>query len=449
MVVPEGELADGLIVTTDLRVEGRVLFDSSLQIVALDPSASPELYVDFGSWPDRAWQPGFNVGDGVAVLDTTNNKMTMFADVGLVNRSSHQAGTGVNGPHRFVGVADDEQTFLIDLEQLDMSAPGGQLRYGGPAVSPDQRWVISDTDHDDNGPSELTVSSTLSPTESSWTYEAIEGTVFVDTGRFDPDGEVTVQLRTVGSGPLELFTYHGLPGRDLQLIEEPARADWERRLGDLEFSIDDDVASVLTNDGVRTEINEDRYLGCDGTAVAVLLLEDRVRFIERDGSATTDVLLSVPGSVETSTLPVQHLRVGSFELHYVLISPGAPVLVVDCERRVVHEFTAALEEVGGEPGLAVDGAASLTNSAAVVTLLSGDQTALLVVDSHGPRFDPLGQRDVRRAFLSPSGTKLGLAIRDPGEFVLQIRDVTDLVVETESRFPGEVDSTIFTWAPTR
>ncbi len=449
-VLPPGGFDDGVIVLSDVFLAGRAILDSQLEFVAVDPDAPPEFYVDYGSWPDRAWQPGFNPGDGVGVLDTVTNEITVFENVGLVNYAGARGGSGLGGPYRFVGVAESDETLVLDLEELSLTPLGGQVRFGGPALSPDQRWVMTDADHSEDGPHTLSVLSTRNLDQATWSYEAPDGSVFVDAGRFEADGVVTVQLRTTGAEGLQLFSYQGPVGGSLELVADPDLAEWELVLPGLVSTVEDGVAVVSTADGETSEIGQDEYLGCARGPAVALVREDRMRFIERDGSATTDIELELPGPVENRNLPVGHIAVGGYELYYVPSCPGAAVLVVDCEARQVTDFSPQLGALGPEPAIAQNGAVSLSDTAAVLAMRAGDQGALLIVDSSGPRFEPLGAQRVAHHFLSPSGRQFGLAVQEASEAIIQIRDTETLAIEAELRTPASgLESSVFTWTPTK
>ncbi len=445
------ELGDGLIIIEDTDFDGRLLLSIDLEPVSADLEDGANESVEIPSWPDRVWHPVWNEGDDLRVLDLDSGELTVFEDLELSSYNS-QFPDGLWSVRRFLAVTQadgsGDETFLVDLEELTLTPTGGRLRYGGPSLSPDQRWMAVDADHGEQGPATLRVASTASPLDTSWSYAAPDGAVFVDSGSFDGAGNLRVQLRTVGQ--VRLHVYEGRVGTPLALVVEDELAIWQQRLPGLVTGVEDRDAVIVTDDGTRTVVGWDEPLGCVNGPVAALLREDRVRLIERDGSSTTDLPLDHPAPVGSMTLPADRIEVGGYDVYFQFAAKGTGVLVVDCHRRNVRDLVAELDSVTEEPGGAYlrDVVPSLSGTSAVVLLQADEAQYLLIVTGNGVRLEPLGELRVPAMAVSPTGEWLALATFANGRGTMEIRALETFELRAPVQELGDTTTLTIRWAPT-
>ena len=398
----------------------------------------------FATWPGRLWEVPIGVGDGFEILDTAANDLVPFTGVTI---GLHEvAGRDERpGPARYLSAVTEGETVLVDLQDLDAHLLGGDPRFGGPVVSPDERWVMTDSEASAHGLLAVAAAAAVSPREPVWTYTAPPGLTFVDVGRFRTSGKLAVQLRTIEVDPLQLFTYHGELGQPLRLIDDPERAAWDDRLPRLVDSLDGTKAVVHTDDGTITEIDDGAHLGCEqGPAVAVGT-EEQVRFIERDRSQTMVAELVAPNPFRQPDVDNRHRSIDRFDLHVRPVSDIPTVLVVDCDQRAVIDLTAQFLSEDGRQLVVGDPVVALSGRVAAVPAFAAPDRALVVVDEVGPRVELLPHSD--RVILSPSGDKILFVVDEDGSTLLQIRDTATLTVEAEHRIEWGVASLSVTWVP--
>ncbi|MCP4959197.1 MAG: hypothetical protein GY925_08000 [Actinomycetia bacterium] len=424
-------LADGLLLITEINSPGRALLNDELQVISFDPTAPAEESANIVSWPERVWAP---FGTSIRVLDLRNNEGVEFSGI----RPGRPLDRGLS---RFLAVAGaegpDDETFLIDLEQMEMIGTGGLVRYQGPALSPDQQWLSIDGAHSTFGPQELRLTSPLRPLLATVVYRSPENTSFVNAGAFAFDGHLEVMLRTTDPGPLRLARYRGLPGEPLQLETDQDR--WERLAHGSSVTITDEGPSITTDDGLATALHEQHLLCRSGPDLAIFL-GDRVRVIRGD-----ELSLDHPIDQGSSGLDAEWVRVGRYQL-YASYAVDSSIVVLDCERSEILDLTeqirAGLE--GEWPPVVERVSVSLSGTAAVLTVRGDFETALVRLTEDDIKVGFV-EGNVRGTSLSPTGSRLALTIRTQTSARYQILDTITLEEEVDIDLQLDADPIRLVW----
>ncbi|MEM9654689.1 MAG: hypothetical protein AAGA65_21545 [Actinomycetota bacterium] len=349
-------------------------------------------------------------------------------------------------PVRFLPAVVEGDTALVDLEDVTAVSLGGDPRFGGPTVSPAQRWVLASNEGTEDGLMVVTVSALPNPSDPIWSYEAPGGMVFVDVGRFTGDDEVLLQLRTLAT-PVQLLTYGGVVGEALELVDDPDFGVWERSLGDLVESAERDSAVVRTSDGVSFTVNDENHLGCATGPAISIVGEDEVRFVDRRGSQTTTVRLARPGPVGLSALRPQHVHLDRFNVHLAPASEERAILVVDCELLTVSDMTAEFMQDGDSFLVPSEAQASLSGTVAAIPARVADDRYLIIVDSNGARIEALGPQPPARIMLSPSGERVALVFDTGTGARIQVRALDSFATEAEQDFDFDANTAWLVWVP--